>query len=460
MASITTLNGGDLISGSRTDINTNFSNLNTDKIETSTLDTDTTLAANSDSKIATQKAVKTYVDATASPVGKSWNEYAAANSGTDSYTITVAGVTAYVTGQTFKFKADVANTGACSVNVNGLGAKTIKKDVSTDLLTGDIIANQLIIVTYDGTNMQIQSTSGGSIPTVQTFVVSTTTFGNNTTQFDITNPIGTTFRYTWDTTGTDPVINAATVPVGTIMAVMIINCTNANNGVFTVTGSGTNYFEVTNASGVVESDMSIGSGGAIKKANPQTWTKPTGLKYAIIEGVGAGGAGGYSTSDGLSGGGGGAGGYFKKTIATTSLSSTETIYIGIGGLGLTIQNDRIPLDGSATLFGSILTANPGLKGESNDSSALGGLGGTSTGGDINVIGGDGGTSMSTATSISIGGIGGGSFFGSGGYNGSNDMNGTSGRAYGSGGGGSANQSTTEYRGGDGAGGIVIVTEYY
>lgn len=62
MSTITTINSSDLISGSRTDINTNFSNLNTDKIETSTLDTDTTLAANSDSKIATQKAVKAYVD--------------------------------------------------------------------------------------------------------------------------------------------------------------------------------------------------------------------------------------------------------------------------------------------------------------------------------------------------------------------------------------------------------------
>ena len=63
MATITTILGTDKITDSRTVINTNFSNLNTDKIETSYLDTDTTLAANSDSKIATQKAVKTYVDA-------------------------------------------------------------------------------------------------------------------------------------------------------------------------------------------------------------------------------------------------------------------------------------------------------------------------------------------------------------------------------------------------------------
>ena len=65
MSTITTLVGTDGITtaNSMAKINTNFSNLNTDKIETSVLDTDTTLAANSDSKIATQKAVKAYVDA-------------------------------------------------------------------------------------------------------------------------------------------------------------------------------------------------------------------------------------------------------------------------------------------------------------------------------------------------------------------------------------------------------------
>lgn len=63
MTTITTINATDLVTNSRADINTNFSNLNTDKIETSYLDTDTTLAANSDTKIPTQKAVKAYVDA-------------------------------------------------------------------------------------------------------------------------------------------------------------------------------------------------------------------------------------------------------------------------------------------------------------------------------------------------------------------------------------------------------------
>lgn len=62
MSTLQTINGSALPTNSRADINGNFSALNTDKMETSVLDTDTTLAANSDSKVATQKAVKAYVD--------------------------------------------------------------------------------------------------------------------------------------------------------------------------------------------------------------------------------------------------------------------------------------------------------------------------------------------------------------------------------------------------------------
>jgi len=64
MASITTIQSTDLITSSRTVINANFTALNTDKIETSVLDTDTALTNNSDLKVATQRAVKAYVDAT------------------------------------------------------------------------------------------------------------------------------------------------------------------------------------------------------------------------------------------------------------------------------------------------------------------------------------------------------------------------------------------------------------
>lgn len=83
---------------------------------------------------------------------------------TDDYAITLSpAITAYVTGQMFSFKANTANTGACSLNVNGLGAKTIKKlqgGITTDLVDNDIRAGQYVIVIYDGTNMQMMSQLG------------------------------------------------------------------------------------------------------------------------------------------------------------------------------------------------------------------------------------------------------------------------------------------------------------
>jgi hypothetical protein len=62
MSTIITFNSTDSGSTIKDNLNTNFDALNTDKIETSVLDTDGTLAADSDSNIATQKATKTYVD--------------------------------------------------------------------------------------------------------------------------------------------------------------------------------------------------------------------------------------------------------------------------------------------------------------------------------------------------------------------------------------------------------------
>jgi len=84
--------------------------------------------------------------------------YAASSSGNDTYAITLAPApAAYVTGMVIRFKADVANTGAATLNVNALGAKTIVKQYNITLGDGDIKANQLVEVIYDGTNFQLLS---------------------------------------------------------------------------------------------------------------------------------------------------------------------------------------------------------------------------------------------------------------------------------------------------------------
>ena len=58
----------------------------------------------------------------------------------------------YTTGMMVVFKAATSNTTGCTINLNGLGVKTIVKRVSTTPATGDILANMFCWLVYDGTN--------------------------------------------------------------------------------------------------------------------------------------------------------------------------------------------------------------------------------------------------------------------------------------------------------------------
>ncbi len=86
------------------------------------------------------------------------HDYAADAGSNDTYVITVTPApTAYTTGAVFRFKANTVNTGTATLNVNSLGAKTIKKNYTQDLADGDIAAGQIVSVIYDGTNLQLLS---------------------------------------------------------------------------------------------------------------------------------------------------------------------------------------------------------------------------------------------------------------------------------------------------------------
>lgn len=56
----------------------------------------------------------------------------------------------YASGLAFKFQANHGNTGAATLNVNGLGAKSIRRPDGSDLSSGDIGANQYCDVFYQG----------------------------------------------------------------------------------------------------------------------------------------------------------------------------------------------------------------------------------------------------------------------------------------------------------------------
>lgn len=84
--------------------------------------------------------------------------YATDTGTANTYVITaVPAFSALKAGQQFSFLAANSNTTVSTLNVSGLGAKTIKKLGSTDLASGDITAGQIVQVEYDGTNMQLVS---------------------------------------------------------------------------------------------------------------------------------------------------------------------------------------------------------------------------------------------------------------------------------------------------------------
>jgi len=63
--------------------------------------------------------------------------------------------TTYKIGQIYRIKAKFANTGVCTIKVGTLAIKSLRKHVTLDLVTGDVLLNQIVTVIYDGVNFQI-----------------------------------------------------------------------------------------------------------------------------------------------------------------------------------------------------------------------------------------------------------------------------------------------------------------
>ncbi len=74
-------------------------------------------------------------------------------------------ITSYVAGQSFNVKFHVANTGTATLNVNGVGAINLVKDISTALVSGDIPINSIYNLFYDGTNFLIKDIGFAGIST-------------------------------------------------------------------------------------------------------------------------------------------------------------------------------------------------------------------------------------------------------------------------------------------------------
>ena len=137
--------------------------------------------------------------------------YLTSVAGTDTITaVGAVGMTAYATGQKFTFIAAGANTGACTININSIGAKAITKSGATALSAGDIASGAAIEVFYDGTQFQLISNSAGTV----SYATAAGTAGAiaNTGGWNIT-PSGTTLYFNYNGTNVGKLTSAGVLTV-------------------------------------------------------------------------------------------------------------------------------------------------------------------------------------------------------------------------------------------------------
>lgn len=103
----------------------------------------------------------------------------AATSGTDTYTASLSpAITSYTTGLAVRITFGNNNTGASTLNLNGLGAKSIVKNGTQALTANDLISGVEYELVYDGTNLQIM----GIMPSWSILTDSATITWNAATQ--------------------------------------------------------------------------------------------------------------------------------------------------------------------------------------------------------------------------------------------------------------------------------------
>jgi len=213
--------------------------------------------------------------------------------------------------------------------------------------------------------------------------------------------------------------------------------------------------------------------GAIKAIRIQgfsgsvTYTPHANMTYAMIECIGGGGAGGGAVGavgQFLCPGGGGSGGYSRKLVTKAQVGASQAITIGAGGVGVLGSAGGA---GGNTSFGSLCIAYGGGGGLSY---SFGGGAASPAGiGDF-VIGGSPGSAGITNYAIGTigvfnwGGNGASGPFGGGGQSGQANsggaVHGNSASGYGSGGGAAnAHNVAVDVQGGNGWGGLCIITEF-
>lgn len=192
-----------------------------------------------------------------------------------------------------------------------------------------------------------------------------------------------------------------------------------------------------------------------------TWVCPAGVTSITVECWGAGGGGGQRNTNNTTGGGGG-GGAYAASILPVIPGNSYTIAVGAGGNGAASGTKNggnssfaasvIALGGAGATNNSTTAGNGGSASSSTGtikhSGANGSVGGTNSG-----AGGGAAGRTAGGTGINSGGL----YGGNGGASQAAQGNGNPGATYGGGGSGGKRTTSGTRAGGNGAGGLVLIT---
>jgi len=375
-------------------------------------------------------------------------------------TATLANWISLSTGGTGDVETLTGNTGGAvgpdnNGNINTIGdgtSITVAGDPGTYTLTASVIAGKFDETLTGNSGGAVHADSSGNInvlgDTSSIFIT-----GDPGTHTLTANALLPPEYWTLCSGGTTPA-NFVGVNPGTMGQVL----TSQGNAAYPV------YQNITVATAISVNQIVITTSGI--------YTPSANMQYCIVEITGGGGGGAGCSPTNASqiscAGGGGGGGYCESIFSAADIGASQAFIIGTGGAG----GGSSGTDGTATTF-MTMTANGGTFGDSLGPSVAGcaqnGLGGTATGGQINLNGQSGligmGFSSTGNFGDSMGGAGGSCILGTGGQGsggtGSTTINGGNGNNYGGGGGGAAAGYSSGLGGSGGAGapGVCIITEY-
>jgi hypothetical protein len=337
-------------------------------------------------------------------------------------------IVAYTAGAQYSFLPQNNNTGAVTINIDTLGAKSVTKYGTTALVANDLVAGSIALIEYDGTRFQLINPVPDSTDRLTTSIktsafaaVAANTYAVNTSAAAITatlpaSPTAGDYITFTDYARTFGTYNLTLAPNG--------NKINAstNNVVLSVSGE---------AASIVYIDAT--QGWLCYSGFTNNPTTPYAIDYLVVSGgggssYGAGGGGGvlaststltvgtaYTVTVGLGGAAGTPGSSNGSNGVASSLAGIATSVGGGGGAGIVNTNGNAGGSGGSgfgTGTGGAGTSGQGFAGGTGASNASGGGGGASAVGanaaaDTGGAGGAGVSNSISGAAVTYGGGGGG-----------------------------------------------------